>query len=339
MKPVCRLHHWLNCTVLVMLGATHVLASAERLPMPKGNENFGAEALSRGVFATELECSTVSGAVWARTDVGEAECLRYWASGIADGPTNPRALIYIPGDQLAFDQPAPGYTSLNPGKMQSLVDEMALKVDVPLILVARPGTFGSSGEHKQRRRRLEPQLVSHALDELKTRHGIQELTLVGLSGGGHIVASLTALGGHGKDDGSDWIRRLLRAVAALETRGDEPQAASVCAGRSKGQQCEMVDSAANRRSAEGVGCRCRGCHRGRQRYTAARPGCIRSADRISVPPGPADLGDSEGRGTRPEGLTELAPHRTAGMQLHSEDGCSMKPVLGAALAHPFIHLR
>lgn len=190
MKPLCRLHHWLNCTVLVMLGATHVLASAERLPMPKDNENFGAEALSRGVFATELECSTVSGAVWARTDVGEAECLRYWASGLADGPINPRALIYIPGDQLAFDQPAPGYTSLNPGKMQSLVDEMALKAGVPLILVARPGTFGSSGEHKQRRRQLEPQLVSKALDEIKKRHGVHELTLVGLSGGGHIVASL-----------------------------------------------------------------------------------------------------------------------------------------------------
>lgn len=189
MKPVSR-HRWLRCAVLVMLGATDMLVSAERLPMQKGNENFGAEALTRGVFATELECSSVSGAVWARTDATEAEYLCYWASGMADRPTNPRALIYVPGDQLAFDQPAPRYTSLNPAKMQSLVDEMEPKVGVPLILVARPVTFGSSCEHRKRWRRLEPQLVSNALDELKTRHGIQELTLVGLSGGGHIVASL-----------------------------------------------------------------------------------------------------------------------------------------------------
>jgi hypothetical protein len=58
------------------------------------------------------------------------------------------------------------------------------------MLLSRPGTFGSSGEHKQRRRLLEPQLMSAALDEVKARHGISDLVLVGLSGGGHTVASL-----------------------------------------------------------------------------------------------------------------------------------------------------
>lgn len=190
MKPASRLQLWLRCAALTALGAAPALASAQRLPMPTGDENFSAEALSRGTFASASECASLSWAVWVRTDSGEAECIRYWASGLAAGQANPRALIYIPSDQLAFDQPAPGYTSLSPGKMQSLVDEMASKLGVPVLLVARPGTFGSSGEHKQRRRVLEPQLVSKALDELKARHGIQELTLVGLSGGGHTVASL-----------------------------------------------------------------------------------------------------------------------------------------------------
>lgn len=53
-----------------------------------------------------------------------------------------------------------------------------------------PAFFESSGEHKQRRRELEPRLVSAALDAIKARHAINELVLVGLSGGGHIVASL-----------------------------------------------------------------------------------------------------------------------------------------------------
>jgi hypothetical protein len=173
-----------------MLAVGSSLALAERLPMPTGGDNFTAEALVHGTFATRQDCASVSLAVWAPLASGEAECIRYWASGLVAGATDQRALIYIPSDQLAFDHPAPGYTKLSPGKMQALVDEMASKAGVPLILLTRPGTFGSSGDHKQRRRILEPKLMSQALDELKVRYGVRELTLVGLSGGGHIVASL-----------------------------------------------------------------------------------------------------------------------------------------------------
>ena len=182
--------HGIRCLALSILAASHSIASAERLPMPTGGDNFTAEALVRGTFATRQDCSSVSSAVWAALESGEAECVRYWASGFAAGATNPRALIYITSDQLSFDQAAPGYTNLSPRKLQALADEMASKAGVPLILLARPGTFGSSGEHKQRRRELEPRLVSKTLDALKLRHGIREFTLVGLSGGGHIVASL-----------------------------------------------------------------------------------------------------------------------------------------------------
>lgn len=181
---------WIRSLVLSMWAASSSLAFAQRLPMPTGGDNFTADALVRGTFATKQDCATIPQAVWAPLDSGDAECIRYWASGLLAGATDPRALIYIPSDQLTFDQPAPGYTNLNPEKLQALVDEMAARAGVPLILLARPGTFGSSGEHKQRRRVLEPRLLSKALDELKTRFGIRELTLVGLSGGGHIVASL-----------------------------------------------------------------------------------------------------------------------------------------------------
>lgn len=180
----------LTAAALALFAAAHTPAAAERLPMPTGDENFSAQALERGVFATRLACDTIARAVWAQVAAAEGECIRYWVSGLAGGPSHPRVLIYMPGDQLIGDQAAPGYASLSPAKMQSLVDDMASRAGVPVLLVARPGTFGSSGDHRQRRRWLEPQLVSKALDELKSRHGIRELSLVGLSGGGHTVASL-----------------------------------------------------------------------------------------------------------------------------------------------------
>ena len=176
------------CLLLVstFIGAAH----AQRVPLATGDDNFTAEGLMRGVSASEAQCAAVPNAVWARAPGGAAECLRYWASGLpASGPLA-RVLIYISGDQMAFDQADAAYSGRNPKIMQGLADGMAARAGVPLILLSRPGTFGSSGEHKQRRRELEPRLVSAALDLIKTRHAISELVLVGLSGGGHTVAAL-----------------------------------------------------------------------------------------------------------------------------------------------------
>ena len=165
-------------------------AHAQRMPISLGDETFSGEALVRGAVATGPQCASIPGAVWARTASGVAECIRYWTAGLSEGKTNPRLLVYFTSDQLAFDQPDPGYVHRSPALIQMLVNGMSSRVGVPVMLLSRPGTFGSSGEHKQRRRQLEPQLMSAALDEVKARHGISELVLVGLSGGGHTAASL-----------------------------------------------------------------------------------------------------------------------------------------------------
>lgn len=164
-------------------------AQAQRVPFATGDQNFSGEALVRGVSATAEQCAQVAGAVWAKASGGEAECIRYWVAGMPQGSAA-KALVYIPGDQLVFDQPEAGYASRGPKAMQSAADGMAAQAGLPLVLLSRPGIFGSSGEHKQRRREPEARLMSAALDAIKARHGIQELGLVGLSGGGHTVASL-----------------------------------------------------------------------------------------------------------------------------------------------------
>lgn len=170
--------------------AASMAAHAQRAAFTASDENFSAEALVRGVAATAEQCAAVKDAVWARTATGEAECLRYWSAGLPAGRPAPRVLVYFTSDQLAFDQAEAGYAGRSPKTVQGLVDGMGSRTGVPFILLARPGTFGSSGEHKQRRRELEPRLVSAALDEIRQRHGVSEFALVGLSGGGHIVASL-----------------------------------------------------------------------------------------------------------------------------------------------------
>ncbi len=191
---------------LVAAGATFALAAsaaAQRLPFTAGEGNFTAESLVRGVAATEAQCATVPNAVWARVPGGEAECLRYFAAGLpAAGPAL-RVLVYFTSDQMAFDQPDAGYASRNPKMLQGLVDGMQARAGLPFVLLARPGTFGSSGEHKQRRREPEPRLMAAALAALKQRWGVHEWGLVGLSGGGHIVASLLA-----------WRSDIVCAVAA-----------------------------------------------------------------------------------------------------------------------------
>ncbi len=162
---------------------------AQRIPFSAGDDNFSAEGLVRGVAATAEQCAATRHAVWARLATGEAECIRYWPAGGAVA-SPPRVLVYLPGDQLVADRPEADYPGRSPLTMQATAEWMQKRINLPFILLSRPGIFGSSGEHKQRRRELEPRLLSAALDEIRRRHGIAELTLVGLSGGGHIVASL-----------------------------------------------------------------------------------------------------------------------------------------------------
>jgi len=175
---------------LLSLAVLPAAAFLGRAAFDSGDGTFSGPALIRGVRATQEQCAAAPEAVWAVTATGEAECLRYWGAGLQPGK-NQRALVFFQGDQLAGNTIVNGaYTRTRPAEWRTLVKERAAAFGVPYILLARPGTFGSSGEHKQRRRAAEAQLVSAALDEIKKLHGIEELVVSGHSGGGHVVASL-----------------------------------------------------------------------------------------------------------------------------------------------------
>jgi dienelactone hydrolase len=74
--------------------------------------------------------------------------------------------------------------------MQAEAEQFAIAIGRTFVNLARPGTYGSSGNHHERRREREVALVDDALDRLKDAFGWQRIDLAGLSGGGHLVAAL-----------------------------------------------------------------------------------------------------------------------------------------------------
>lgn len=172
-----------------LLLAQGTAAASGRLDWPAADAPFTDEQVVQGVKADKAQCDATAGAVWAQPAGVQGECLRYWHAGL-DGDARRRPLFFFSGDLLVGNAVWKGYAGTTTAAVQRTVDNVAKRHGVPYVFIGRPGTYGSSGEHKQRRRVAEARLISAALDAIKQRHGIEELTVAGLSGGGHVVASL-----------------------------------------------------------------------------------------------------------------------------------------------------
>jgi pimeloyl-ACP methyl ester carboxylesterase len=151
--------------------------------------DFSEAALLRGVKATQGACERAGNAIWASTREHGAECLRYWAAGFDRKPVA-RAIVFFHGDVLTETGVPPAYLKLSMATLQRLAEDTARELDAPYIFFARPGTHGSSGDHRQRRRIAESVLVSAALDQLKSKLQVSEWVIAGQSGGGHVTSSL-----------------------------------------------------------------------------------------------------------------------------------------------------
>ena len=167
-------------------------AAAQRAEFTAAGD-FSEAAIVRGVKADKAQCDRIANAVWAVTADAGAECLKYWTAGFGTAPVR-RVLVYFHGDiWVGAGKTARRYLGFTNEQLQADADAWARRVDYPYIFFARPGTHGSSGDHMQRRRRAESELISAALDQIKLRHGIEELILAGQSGGGHVTSALLTL--------------------------------------------------------------------------------------------------------------------------------------------------
>lgn len=173
----------------------------QTVPAPLGfsADTFSRKGLISGATATEAACRALPDGLWVSAGARH-ECLRYAASGIqGSGRT---ALIYIPGDPggasysflggMPAIQRASEYYELSPETRDYGADALSGAMGgMPVILMARPGMHGSSGNHAQdRHSEAEVALLDQALTQLRQRYGFTGFALFGFSSGGAIAANL-----------------------------------------------------------------------------------------------------------------------------------------------------
>lgn len=145
-----------------------------------------------GQEASKDTCPDQSGFLWVSHRSGQS-CVRYFKGG---RPSEAKiAVVQFYGDR---DRSARQPVDLISGNTQAYQGAYAARqasnIGVPFIVMARPGTYGSSGNHRQKREIQEFTAMSEALDLLKNRYGIERFIMMGHSGGATVIASLMTLG-------------------------------------------------------------------------------------------------------------------------------------------------
>jgi pimeloyl-ACP methyl ester carboxylesterase len=177
-------------TVVLMFGlALATVAAAEATPLASDRD------MVTGVSVTEADCRAQRGRLWVRVE-DRGFCVRFWVS--TAGGSKDEALVAFDGDIGGIIDGKPQLVeqarSTSDESQQKAADYGSRYYEGPYFLIARPGTFGSSGHHlKDRRTLLEIRVASATLDALKRQYGLKRFHLVGQSGGGHTVAGLVQL--------------------------------------------------------------------------------------------------------------------------------------------------
>jgi pimeloyl-ACP methyl ester carboxylesterase len=203
-----RLTWWIGRWILLALaipGASQsALADAPRLgpfelPRPreltvfKNDQTFSPYEALNGSYASAKSCAAVPHGLWIEVD-GKGDCIRYYPQALADGD-NQTVLVYFGGDVMLRNSKGvrfitDSYLRQSPATITAEMADWAQQAGYPVIFMARPGIYGSSGDHNKRRHPREIALMDRALDLIKQEHNISTFILAGHSAGGQIVAAL-----------------------------------------------------------------------------------------------------------------------------------------------------
>ena len=181
---------WLAVVSLLFLLVSGVVAAAAQ----EGTERFSAADLINGKTASEDDCNATSAAVWVTSVPGGPACIRYYFSAV--GGQKPKALVLFAADFTQFGangraQAPADYGALSPASVSAEVDGWSRRYGGPVIILARPGTYGSSGrEVMESGTRREIDLIDAALEAIKDRQALEGFHLAGLGEGGNIAATL-----------------------------------------------------------------------------------------------------------------------------------------------------
>ena len=182
--------------VLALAGCvTPVMRNADTM---EPQRMLSGSVMDREACTAADEAWAGAGTVWVALDPDwdpqDGTCIRYVLAGL-DSAANPIVSVHFHGDVMwqYLDGRSgwfSGYETLTPGTLKAFAIRENQTYGLPYLRVSRPGTYGSSGFHKQRRRPREADILDAALDILKARYRIDRLAVSGQSGGGHVVASL-----------------------------------------------------------------------------------------------------------------------------------------------------
>ncbi len=176
---------FLICCIVTMLLA--LAGCRTGLPFDPAIDSFNTKHFIHGMQANADECRALDDRVWVEVEK-DGYCLRIFG----DVSKRPAKLlqVYMTGDISLADIWAV-YESLTPANL-GRISEAASHDGTSTIILARPGTFGSSGNHGDDpyKSGAEARIMNAGLDALKRKYDATEFNIVGQSGGGHIAAYL-----------------------------------------------------------------------------------------------------------------------------------------------------
>lgn len=137
-------------------------------------------------------CPLRSQALWV-TYKGGADCIRYFSAGnLQDAPL---VVVIFRGDRETWIRRDPRTIPANTATAQRRqAARMHARTGLPVVIIARPGTYGSSGNHYRRRQPAEYLALNAAVDGLRERYHIKNFILSGHSGGATAASALLTFG-------------------------------------------------------------------------------------------------------------------------------------------------
>jgi len=150
--------------------AAHAQSTAPTAAPKFEMEPFSGAELLRGKRITEAECAALPGAVWVAVDQ-QGECIRYYHS--TAGGVGPEVVVFFSTEVASTNargevKPYAFHVKQTPAAMQDRSAGWSRSLRMPYLYLGRPGTYGSSGEHARRRTPREIDLISAALDAIKS---------------------------------------------------------------------------------------------------------------------------------------------------------------------------
>ena len=147
----------------------------------------GADALAGVREACEIDGRHA----WVEVET-RGECIAFYATAGIESAG--RAVLYFEGDIPASYRRDAQKLGGHLKSMRQALEILAKTHRIPYVLVARPGTFGSTGSHADRRKDREALVMREAVAAIQRQHGLKEVTLAGQSGGATLAGAMLTLG-------------------------------------------------------------------------------------------------------------------------------------------------